>query len=371
VAFQCRNPIHRAHYELFIRALDAPNVGKSGVCLVHPTCGPTQVRGAGSSSSGARAPHRPWQLQLLPPPPLPTAEAAGGPRRGCAHTPAAAPAAAVAPAAAAPYRHGSWRLPELAAKISLPPRPPPASRPPAACRPPPTRPGPAAPGSRPQLPLPPPPSPPPPKLDCAGRRHPGRGALPHLRGAGRRGGQRAAALGVPALLDAHGGSARGHPAHDHPQELRLHPLHHRPRHGGLQEHHQRRGLLRRVRRPEHRQGERARAGHAGAAAPARSLAGRRSGEGRRGPAPCAWRWGGGGGEGGRGAAGARGVLRPMQHGQACGSTVAPPPSPAAPRPPDPTHPRPLQAPPTHPHPLLTPCRRCPPSTSPTPRRRAT
>jgi sulfate adenylyltransferase len=42
VAFQCRNPIHRAHYELFIRALDAPNVGKDGVVLVHPTCGPTQ-----------------------------------------------------------------------------------------------------------------------------------------------------------------------------------------------------------------------------------------------------------------------------------------------------------------------------------------
>lgn len=42
LAFQCRNPIHRAHYELFIRALDAPNVSKDGVCLVHPTCGPTQ-----------------------------------------------------------------------------------------------------------------------------------------------------------------------------------------------------------------------------------------------------------------------------------------------------------------------------------------
>jgi len=45
VAFQCRNPIHRAHYELFIRALDAPNVAKDGVVLVHPTCGPTQVSG--------------------------------------------------------------------------------------------------------------------------------------------------------------------------------------------------------------------------------------------------------------------------------------------------------------------------------------
>mmetsp|Transcript_67504 Transcript_67504/g.180361 ORF Transcript_67504/g.180361 Transcript_67504/m.180361 type:complete len:416 (+) Transcript_67504:73-1320(+) len=42
VVFQCRNPIHRAHYELFIRALDAPNVGKDAVVLVHPTCGPTQ-----------------------------------------------------------------------------------------------------------------------------------------------------------------------------------------------------------------------------------------------------------------------------------------------------------------------------------------
>jgi sulfate adenylyltransferase len=42
VAFQCRNPIHRAHYELFSRALEATNVGEGGVVLVHPTCGPTQ-----------------------------------------------------------------------------------------------------------------------------------------------------------------------------------------------------------------------------------------------------------------------------------------------------------------------------------------
>lgn len=42
VAFQCRNPIHRAHYELFTRALDAENVASDGVVLVHPTCGPTQ-----------------------------------------------------------------------------------------------------------------------------------------------------------------------------------------------------------------------------------------------------------------------------------------------------------------------------------------
>ena len=43
LAFQCRNPIHKAHYELFIRALEASNVGPEAVCLVHPTCGPTQV----------------------------------------------------------------------------------------------------------------------------------------------------------------------------------------------------------------------------------------------------------------------------------------------------------------------------------------
>lgn len=43
LAFQCRNPIHKAHYELFIRALEADNVGEDAVCLVHPTCGPTQV----------------------------------------------------------------------------------------------------------------------------------------------------------------------------------------------------------------------------------------------------------------------------------------------------------------------------------------
>lgn len=42
VAFQCRNPIHRAHYELFTRALDATNVSQAAVVLVHPTCGPTQ-----------------------------------------------------------------------------------------------------------------------------------------------------------------------------------------------------------------------------------------------------------------------------------------------------------------------------------------
>jgi sulfate adenylyltransferase len=43
VAFQCRNPVHRAHYELFTRALEDPAVGVDGVVLVHPTCGPTQA----------------------------------------------------------------------------------------------------------------------------------------------------------------------------------------------------------------------------------------------------------------------------------------------------------------------------------------
>ncbi|GLI62875.1 ATP-sulfurylase [Volvox africanus] len=42
VVFQCRNPVHRAHYELFTRALHAPNVRPGAVCLVHPTVGPTQ-----------------------------------------------------------------------------------------------------------------------------------------------------------------------------------------------------------------------------------------------------------------------------------------------------------------------------------------
>ncbi len=42
VAFQCRNPIHRAHYELFTNALKSENVSKDSVVLVHPTCGPTQ-----------------------------------------------------------------------------------------------------------------------------------------------------------------------------------------------------------------------------------------------------------------------------------------------------------------------------------------
>jgi sulfate adenylyltransferase len=43
VAFQCRNPIHRAHYELFMKALQDPSLRPHSIVLVHPTCGPTQM----------------------------------------------------------------------------------------------------------------------------------------------------------------------------------------------------------------------------------------------------------------------------------------------------------------------------------------
>ena len=59
LAFQCRNPIHKAHYELFIRALEAPNVGEGAVCLVHPTCGPTQVRAATAAACVSTLPESP------------------------------------------------------------------------------------------------------------------------------------------------------------------------------------------------------------------------------------------------------------------------------------------------------------------------
>lgn len=42
IAFQCRNPIHKAHYELILRALKAPNVSPNAILLIHPTVGPTQ-----------------------------------------------------------------------------------------------------------------------------------------------------------------------------------------------------------------------------------------------------------------------------------------------------------------------------------------
>lgn len=43
VAFQCRNPLHQAHYNLAIRSLDADNVDKkNSLLLINPTCGPTQ-----------------------------------------------------------------------------------------------------------------------------------------------------------------------------------------------------------------------------------------------------------------------------------------------------------------------------------------
>merc|ERR1711924_220597 len=55
--------------------------------------------------------------------------------------------------------------------------------------------------------------------------------------------------------------------HDDPQELRVHALHHRPRHGGLQVLHRRRGLLRRLRRAGLRARERPQDGHEGRAVP--------------------------------------------------------------------------------------------------------
>ena len=39
IAFQNRNPIHKAHYELVARA---PGAVENSLVLVHPTCGPTQ-----------------------------------------------------------------------------------------------------------------------------------------------------------------------------------------------------------------------------------------------------------------------------------------------------------------------------------------
>mmetsp|Transcript_10990 Transcript_10990/g.19416 ORF Transcript_10990/g.19416 Transcript_10990/m.19416 type:complete len:410 (+) Transcript_10990:60-1289(+) len=43
VAFQCRNPLHQAHYNLAIRSLDHDSVNKSkAALLINPTVGPTQ-----------------------------------------------------------------------------------------------------------------------------------------------------------------------------------------------------------------------------------------------------------------------------------------------------------------------------------------
>lgn len=44
VAFQCRNPLHQAHYNLAIHSLDADNVTNkdNAVVLINPTVGPTQ-----------------------------------------------------------------------------------------------------------------------------------------------------------------------------------------------------------------------------------------------------------------------------------------------------------------------------------------
>ena len=69
LAFQCRNPIHKAHYELFIRALEAPNVGEGAVCLVHPTCGPTQVRATTAAACVSTLPEIPaaFRFHNVPP----------------------------------------------------------------------------------------------------------------------------------------------------------------------------------------------------------------------------------------------------------------------------------------------------------------
>merc|ERR1711924_148138 len=77
--------------------------------------------------------------------------------------------------------------------------------------------------------------------DAAGR-HPRDRALQDLRSAQGGDGEPADLLGGPALLDAHGRPARGHPPHDDPQELRLHALYHWARHGGLQVQHRRGGF---------------------------------------------------------------------------------------------------------------------------------
>ena len=42
VAFQCRNPVHRAHHALYSRSLTAQNVRPGATLLIHPTVGPTQ-----------------------------------------------------------------------------------------------------------------------------------------------------------------------------------------------------------------------------------------------------------------------------------------------------------------------------------------
>eukprot|EP00798_Chlamydomonas_sp_ICE-L_P017125 gene17125-23429_t len=67
LAFQCRNPIHKAHYELFIRALDASNVGKNSVCLVHPTCGPTQVLKNEVNNPRLRWAYLPYSMHMAGP----------------------------------------------------------------------------------------------------------------------------------------------------------------------------------------------------------------------------------------------------------------------------------------------------------------
>mmetsp|Transcript_32939 Transcript_32939/g.105087 ORF Transcript_32939/g.105087 Transcript_32939/m.105087 type:complete len:205 (-) Transcript_32939:443-1057(-) len=88
------------------------------------------------------------------------------------------------------------------------------------------------------------------------RRHPRERTLQDVRSPQGRDRQPPSLLGLPPLLHAHGRPPRSHPPHDDPQELRLLALHHRPRHGRLQVLHRRKRLLRSLRRPGLRQGER-------------------------------------------------------------------------------------------------------------------
>mmetsp|Transcript_127321 Transcript_127321/g.179701 ORF Transcript_127321/g.179701 Transcript_127321/m.179701 type:complete len:387 (-) Transcript_127321:32-1192(-) len=42
VGFQCRNPIHKAHYHVFMNALNSVDTDGNATLLIHPTVGPTQ-----------------------------------------------------------------------------------------------------------------------------------------------------------------------------------------------------------------------------------------------------------------------------------------------------------------------------------------
>ena len=285
LAFQCRNPIHRcaractraapsrhslgatakpttarvvfsprplahafspprAHYELFIRALDAPNVRDGAVCLVHPTCGPTQVRARQSSVGGMATCWRwpcvwgavGWLARRRTGSPTPRAhtlpplrpaqdddipgivryhtyevlkEEVANPRLRWVLAPGATGASAGSACSGGAAKGGGWvgggeQLRQWGGGASpclCPHRRLPAAR---------------------ANPPPPPPT----------HAHTTTIVPAPLQ------------VGLPALLDAHGWPARGNPAHDHSQELWLHSLYHWPRHGGLQVLTDGRGLLR-------------------------------------------------------------------------------------------------------------------------------